>query len=48
MKELEDAGWRASDNKAGDEINDIDIKTLLAKADEDRMTGSGCQTIREY
>ena len=36
MEELEEAGWKATENKDENEFKDIDIKTLFDEADQER------------
>ena len=36
MEELEEAGWKATENKTDDEIKDIDMKEMFAEADQER------------
>ena len=36
MEELEDAGWKATENKTDDEIKDIDMKEMFDEADQER------------
>ena len=36
MEELEEAGWKATENKNEVEIKDIDIKAMFDEADQER------------
>ena len=37
MEELEDAGWKATENKTDDEIKDIDMKEMFDEADQESV-----------
>ena len=36
MEELEEAGWKATENKSDEEIKDIDMKEMFDAADQER------------
>ena len=36
MEELEEAGWKATENKTDEEIKDIDMKEMFDAADQER------------
>ena len=45
MTELEDAGWRKAQEKAADQVTDVDIKSVFNLVDIDK-SGTVSRTVR--
>ena len=45
MEELEDAGWKATENKTDEEITEIDMKEMFAEADQERRDSQDLDAI---
>ena len=45
MEDLEEAGWKATENKTDEEITEIDMKEMFAEADQERRDSQDLVTI---